>query len=102
MPSTEIIVLIQSQTLPEFAEQGKQDLLDLARIVRREEPDCLAIELAQDIDDPTRITMIEKWTSRGAYEGPHMQTPHMQAFIEKSAGLFAGPPVISFSHGTVA
>jgi quinol monooxygenase YgiN len=46
--------------------------------------------------------MIEKWTSRGAYEGPHMQTPHMQAFIEKSAGLFAGPPVISFSHGTVA
>ena len=102
MQPTEVIVLIQLKTLPEFAEQGKQDLLNLASVVRGEEPDCLAIELAQDVDDPTKITMIEKWTSREAYEGPHMETPHMQAFIEKSAGFFAGPPVISFCNGTAA
>ena len=102
MQPTEVIVLIQLKTLPEFAEQGKQDLLNLARVVRGEEADCLAIELAQDVDDPSKITMIEKWTSREAYEGPHMETPHMQAFIEKSAGFFAGPPVISFCNGTAA
>jgi quinol monooxygenase YgiN len=28
-----------------------------------------------------------------------MQTGHMQAFIDKSAGFFAGPPVISFCQG---
>lgn len=100
MQSVEVTVLIHTQTLPEYAEQGKKELLELAQEVRSVEPDCLAIELAQDVDDPTKITMIEKWTSREAYEGPHMQTRHMQAFIEQSARYFTGPPKISFCHGT--
>ena len=95
-----VTVLIRTQLLPDSVEQGKQDLLDLATEVRRVEPDCLAIELAQDLDDPTKITMIEKWSSREAYEGPHMQSSHMQAFIEQSSKYFAGPPDISFCDGT--
>ena len=95
-----VTVLIRTQLLPDSIEQGKQDLLDLAREVRKVEPDCLAIELAQDLDDPTNITMIEKWSSRDAYEGPHMQSSHMKSFIEQSSKYFAGPPDISFCHGT--
>jgi quinol monooxygenase YgiN len=95
-----VTVLIRTQLLPDSIEQGKQGLLDLAREVRKVEPDCLAIELAQDMDDPTIITMIEKWSSRDAYEGPHMQTSHMNSFIAQSSKFFAGPPSISFSHGT--
>ena len=95
-----VTVLIRTQLLPDTIEQGKQSLLDLAREVRRVEPDCLAIELAQDLDDPTNITMIETWSSRDAYEGPHMQSSHMKSFIEKSSKYFAGPPDISFCHGT--
>ena len=94
-----ITILIRTQLLPDSVEQGKQDLLALAQEVRKVEPDCLAIELAQDVDDPTKITMIEKWTSREAYEGPHMQSAHMQSFIEKSSKYFAGPPDISFYEG---
>jgi quinol monooxygenase YgiN len=94
-----VTVLIRAQLIPDFVEQGKQDLLDLAREVRRVESDCLAIEMAQDEDDPTDITMIEKWSSRDAYEGPHMQSPHMKLFIEQSSKYFAGPPDISFCHG---
>ena len=82
--------------LPDYVEQGKSDLLDLARKVRAIEPACLAIEFAQDMDDPTKITMVEKWSSREAYEGPHMNSEHMQAFIDKSARYFVGPPDISF------
>lgn len=100
MPAEDVTVLIYMQLLPEFIEQGKGDLLELAREVRRVEPDCSAIELAQDLDDPTKITMIEKWSSREAYEGPHMQSPHMKAFIEKSARFFVGPPDISYCIGT--
>ena len=37
--------------------------------------------------------------SREAYEGPHMQGKHMQAFIEGPAQYFAGPPHITFYHG---
>jgi len=95
-----VTVLIRTQLLPDSIEQGKRDLLDLAREVRKVEPDCLAIELAQDLDDPTNITMIEKWSSRDAYEGPHMQSSHMQSFIKKSSKYFTGPPDISFFHGT--
>ena len=94
-----VTVLIRTKLLPESIEQGKQDLLDLATTVRRVESDCLAIELAQDLDDPTNLTMIEQWSSREAYEGPHMQSPHMQSFIEKSSRYFAGPPEITFCRG---
>ncbi|MEE4161414.1 MAG: antibiotic biosynthesis monooxygenase, partial [Woeseiaceae bacterium] len=73
MQTNAVTVLIRTKLLPDSIEQGKQALLDLAREVRNVEPDCLAIELAQDMDEPANITMIEKWSSREAYEGPHMQ-----------------------------
>ena len=100
MQASTVTVLIRTQLAPGFVEQGKQALADLGREVRKVEPDCLAIELAQDLDDPTKITMIEKWSSREAYEGPHMQSSHMKSFIERSSKYFAGPPDISFCHGT--
>jgi quinol monooxygenase YgiN len=95
-----VTILIRMQLLPDSVEQGKQAVLTLARTVRKAEPDCLAIELAHDMDDPTKITMIEKWSGRDAYEGPHMQSPHMRSFVEQSSKYFAGPPDISFNHGT--
>lgn len=100
MQASAVTVLIRAKLLPDSVEQGKQALLELAREVRKIEPDCLAIELAQDMDDPTNITMIEKWESREAYEGPHMQSTHMTSFIEQSSKHFAGPPEISFCLGT--
>lgn len=100
MQSEDVTVLIRMQLLQEFIQQGKDDLLELAREVRKVEPDCLAIELAQDLDDPTKIMMIEKWSSREAYEGSHMQSPHVQAFIENSAKYFIGPPDISYCNST--
>jgi quinol monooxygenase YgiN len=82
MQSGIITVLIRTQLLPDSVEQGKIDLLDLEQTVRKVESDCLAIERAQDMDDPRKITMIEKWSSRDAYEGPNMQSSHMKSFIE--------------------
>lgn len=100
MQARTVTILIRAKLLPDFIEQGKRALLDLAREVRRVEPDCLAIELAEDMDDPTNVTMIERWSSRDAYEGKHMRSSHMKSFIEQSSKYFAGPPDISFCHGT--
>mgnify|MGYP001817563382 FL=1 len=99
MQASIVTVLIRTQLVPDSIEQGKQDLLNLAEDVRKVEPDCREIELAQDMDDPTNITMIEKWSSRDAYEGPHMQSAHMKLFIEQSSKHFAGLPDISFFRG---
>jgi quinol monooxygenase YgiN len=101
MRKTEVTVLVQLRLLPDCIEQGKRDLLDFCRAVRKLEPECLAIEIAHDLDDPTSITMIEKWSDRKTYEGPHLQTDHMNAFIERASKYFDGPASISFCQGTV-
>lgn len=50
MPAGVVTVLIRTRLLPDSIEQGRQALLGLAREVRQVEPDCLAIELAKDMD----------------------------------------------------
>jgi quinol monooxygenase YgiN len=100
MQAKTVTVLIRAKFPPDSVEEGRRDLLNLAQEVRKVEVDCHAIEIAQDLDDLTSVTMIEKWSSREAYEGPHMQTPHMQSFLEQSSQYFAGPPDITFCHGT--
>jgi quinol monooxygenase YgiN len=85
---------------PEYTELGKRTLIEFAQLVRRLEPDCLAIEIVQDLDDPKKITMIEKWTDRAAYEGLHQKTPQMKSFVERAGGFFDGPPWISFCDAT--
>ncbi|MDX1561480.1 MAG: putative quinol monooxygenase [Gammaproteobacteria bacterium] len=97
----DVTVLVHLRLRPDGVVQGKRDLLEFARRVKRLEPDCLAIEIVQDLDEPTKITMIEKWSDREAYEGPHLQTPHMRAFVERSGKYFDGPAQIAFCHATV-
>lgn len=101
MRRTDVTVLVSLRLLPDCIEQGKLDLLDFARTVKQREPQCSAIEIAQDLDDPTRLTMIEKWSDRAAYEGPHLQTHHMKSFIDRSSKYFDGPAQISFCDGTI-
>lgn len=91
-----VTVMVELRLLPDSIEQGKRDLLAFARIVKRSEPGCASIEIVQDLDDPTAITMIEKWSDRATYEGPHLKTPHMQAFIAESSQYFDGPARVSF------
>ena len=101
MRRTEVTVLAQLRLFPEYIEQGTRDLNEFARVVCANESDCLGIEIVQDLDDPTRITMIERWASRAAYEGPHLQTEHMKAFIAESSRYFDGAASISLGHANV-
>lgn len=102
MAGSEITVLVQLRLFPEYIDRGMRDLLAFARTVRLEEPDCLSLEIAQDLSDPARITMIEKWSDRKAYEDLHLKTPHMQAFIRESGRYFDGVADVHFLRGVLA
>ncbi len=96
MPRAPVTILIVYRTHPGEADAGLGALTALVRTVVAEEPACLGIAIHQDVSDPTRILLHEEWRDQASYVGPHMQTPHIRAFIEKAPELFAGPPDISF------
>lgn len=100
MRGKEVTVLAELRLLPDAIEKGKSDLIEFAQVVKSEEPDCLAIDVVHDIDDPTKITLIEKWKDRSAYEGSHLETPHMKAFVAQSSKYFDGPANISYCTST--
>ncbi len=96
MPSKPVIVAITYQARPGQGPAARAALAGIIAAVVANEPDCLGIRLLEHTGDDTRFLLYETWTSQAAYVGPHMQTPHLKAFIEAAGALFAGPPDISF------
>jgi quinol monooxygenase YgiN len=87
-----VVVVITYQTLPGKSGEARRELASLIAEVVAREPDCLAIRMHQDSDDETRLMLYEEWTSREAFAGPHMQTPHITRFINRAPAFFAGAP----------
>jgi quinol monooxygenase YgiN len=96
MPSSPTTVVISYTALPGKGPAARAALAALLAVVLAKEPDCHDITLLQGAADDTRFLLYETWTSHAAYAGPHMQTPHIQAFKEGARSLFAGPPDITF------
>jgi quinol monooxygenase YgiN len=90
-----VTVLIAYRAQPGHAERARAELQALIETVVASEPDCGGIRLLQDLSAPERILLVEQWTSAEAYTGPHMRTPHIQAFIARAPGFIAGPPEIT-------
>ncbi|HEX7022179.1 MAG TPA: antibiotic biosynthesis monooxygenase [Trueperaceae bacterium] len=90
------VVLIHYHALEGQHEAAARELGALIARVREAESDCGGITMVRNSDDPSRICLIEEWSSREAYLGPHMRTPHLQEFIQRAGSLFGGPPDISF------
>jgi quinol monooxygenase YgiN len=96
MSTTPVTVVIIYRAQPGKGAAARAALAPLVKTVLATEPDCLGITTLQDAADDTRFLLYERWTSQAAYTGPHMQTPHIKAFIQGAAAIFAGPPDISF------
>lgn len=96
MSADAVTVVITYQAQSGMAETARRELAALIATVVAKEPDCRGIRLHQRTDDPHRLLLIEEWTSEEAFSGPHMQTPHLQAFIERGREFLAGPPEIRF------
>ena len=98
MPPSQVIVVIAYRAQPGKGTAARTALAGIIANVLAKEPDCLGIELLENTGEDTRFLLYETWTSQAAYVGPHMQTPPITAFIAAAAGIFAGPPDISFWH----
>jgi len=96
MPNDVVVVVIACQAQPGKADMVRKEFAALIRAVLSNEPACLGIWFHQNLEDETRFLMYERWTDRTAYVGPHMQTPHMQAFVQKAPGMFAATPTVAF------
>lgn len=90
------VVIIDYRAQSGHEETLVRELTELVATVVREERDCGGITILQDAADPTRIRLVEEWTSREAYLGPHMETTHLRAFIARASAFAAGPPEITF------
>ena len=96
MPTGPVIVVIAYHAQPGKGPAARAALAGIIATVVASEPDCRGIRLLENTDDETRFLLYEHWTSQAAYVGPHMQTPHIKAFIAAAGALFVGPPDISF------
>ena len=91
-----VVVLVSYRSLPGHSDTAVREIGSLIATVQSVEPSCSGITMLQDPGDPIRITLIEHWSSQEAFLGPHMQQPHIQAFIQSARRFLAGPPDISF------
>ncbi len=95
MPDSAVTIVIRYHAQPAHADHAVAELDRLIADVVRLEPDCHGIELHRDPDAPRELLLVERWTSRDAYYGEHLRTPHIRDFMERASGFLAGPPEIT-------
>lgn len=92
--SQNLIVLVKYKTLPSMSEDAIAGLTKLIEAVKKE-PDFVNITLHIDPKDDSNILLYEEWSNEAYYNGDHMNTNHLQSFMEDSRAYLAGPPEIS-------
>jgi len=93
---SETTVIVSYRVLPTQVDTAIREIGALIAKVQALEPDCGGIAMLQDVNDLTRISLIERWPSQEIFLGPHMQQPHIQSFMQVAGTFLAGPPEISF------
>lgn len=95
---SETTVIVDYRAQPDQVERARAAIGTLVRAVLATEPECGGIRFLQDANDPARFTLVERWPSQAVFLGPHMQQPHIRAFIESAGAFLSGPPSITFWH----
>ena len=91
---TTVVIICQIQSGK--TDLARQEFSAIIKTVVASESACHGIDLHLDPENPNRLLLIEYWESKEAFTGPHMQTPHMQAFLERSQAFLAGAPEFGF------
>jgi quinol monooxygenase YgiN len=97
-----VTVVISCKIQPDKVDLARREFTDIIATVVANEVACHGIWLHQDVDDPNRLLLIEHWDSKEAFTGPHMQTPHMQAFLKRAESFLAAEPEFHFGREIAA
>ena len=90
-----LTVLVKYKSQPEKEEEVLTALNALILEVKKE-PNFVNIKMFFNPADKTNILLYEEWSDEVYYKGDHMNTTHLQKFIDDSRNFLAGPPEISF------
>ena len=97
-----VTVVITCAIKPDMLETARRELEAVIKTVMADEPACHGIRVHEDPRNPQRWLIIENWASEEIFTGPHMQTPHMQAFLKKAEGFLDGVAEFGFWRETLA
>ncbi len=84
-----IVIAASLPINPENRDAAIEASVKMARATR-EEPGCIEYAFHQDLEDPNRFHVFEKWESGEALEA-HFKTPHMAAFQAVAGDFIKGP-----------
>ena len=96
MKPNAVTVVITCPIQPDKIEMARREFAAIIGTVVANEEACHGIRLHDDPENPQRLLLIEYWDSQEAFTGPHMQTPHMQAFLKRAEAYLAGSPAFGF------
>jgi quinol monooxygenase YgiN len=97
-----VTVHIACSIQPDKISDARRDFTSIIATVVANEAACHGIRLQEDIDDPHRLLLIEEWESKDAFNGPHMETAHMQAFLQRAQSFLAAAPEFRFGKEIAA
>jgi quinol monooxygenase YgiN len=96
-----VTVAITCQVRPEKLDEARSALDSVIRQVIASEPACRGIRVHEDPKRPHRWLIVERWDSEEAFTGPHMQQPHMQAFLKTAETFLDGQADFAFWRETL-
>jgi len=94
--ATPVTVVITCMLKPDQVQVAQQALAAVIKTVMEKEPACRGIRVHQDPDRPQRLLIIEYWDSKAIFTGPHMETPHMVAFLAQAKSFLDGEATFEF------
>jgi quinol monooxygenase YgiN len=97
-----VTVVITCTIRPDQLETARRELEAVIKTVMANEPACHGIRVHEDPKKPERLLIVEHWDSEETFSGPHMQTPHMQAFLAKAEGFLDGVADFGFWREVLA
>ncbi|MBO9662668.1 putative quinol monooxygenase [Dokdonella sp.] len=96
-----VTVVITCSIRPGKLDVARRELAAVIDKVMLLEPACRGIRVHENPEQSQRWLIVERWDSREAFTGPHMQQPHMQAFLETAATFLDGEADFAFWHETL-
>ncbi|MFU7527960.1 putative quinol monooxygenase [Qipengyuania sp. ASV99] len=81
-----MLIVLAEAVLGEGALDAARTVMATMVAASRAEEGCISYAYAQDVLDPAKLHIVEKWTDDAALAF-HFQTPHMAAFQQALAGL---------------
>lgn len=76
-----MLIVVARYVVKEGHEDAVVGLLSSNAEASRREPDCLEFSVYQDVQDPRRILLYERYTDEDAFQA-HRQTPHFRDVVE--------------------